>query len=256
MATNDEAIYRRENVPLFEAIYGKGLISLGGYAAVDHMFDGVDLNHKHVLDIGFGIGGIAQYLLAKFDVRVSGVEVHPWMVDYATEATPADAKGKVNFLTYTAQGTIPLPPACIDLAYSKGVLTNVADKRRLFHEIARVLRPQGELCLIDWLVPPEGGATTTQLSMGQLSYKETEDSYREMLGSCGFATIVCQDVTQEYLTYVQDLADALSAPEHITRYDDILGSELRKDTVGSHATLRNAIASGAQMSCRIRATLA
>ena len=62
---NDE-IYTLKNVPLFEAMYGTGLISLGGYEAVDAMFKGIDLRSKKILDIGSGIGGMAHYLSKKY----------------------------------------------------------------------------------------------------------------------------------------------------------------------------------------------
>ncbi len=255
MAQNEDEIYCLEHVPVFEALYGKGLISLGGYPAVEQMFAGVDLDYKHLLDIGFGIGGMAHYLASQFDVRVTGLEVHAWMADYATHATPEQAKGRVEFLTYDDQGKIPLPPACIDLVYSKGVLTNVEDKRSLFREMVRVLRPHGEICLIDWLAPPDVGPSTEQLTTGELSHRETEASYREILADCGFQQIECQDVNQEYLTYVKAFATVLSAPEHIETYRDILSRELREKLVASNARLINAIESGEQFSCRIRAAL-
>lgn len=256
MAESDNEIYRLEQVPLFEAIYGKGLISPGGYSAVDQMFAGLDLNHKHLLDIGFGIGGIAHYLASTFNVRVTGLEVHPWMVDYAASTTPEQAKGRVHFLTYDEHGRIPLPAACIDLAYSKGVLTNIEDKQSLFQEIARVLRPHGEICLIDWLVPPDVGPITERLfSTGELSHKETEASYREILAGCGFRQIECQDVNHEYFTYVKAISDALSTPDHIETYGDILSRELRNHLLAWHAKLMNAIEAGEQFSCRIRAVL-
>ncbi len=145
--------------------------------------------------------------------------------------------------------------SCIDIAYSKGVFTNIEDKRNLLKEIARVLRPEGQICLIDWLAPPESGYTTDQLSMGQMSYKETEGTYRQILSDCGFEQIECQDVSQEYLVYVRDLINALSAPEHIERYGDILREELRKEILDSHANLLNLVESGQQLSARIRAVL-
>lgn len=256
MANNEDEIYRLENVPVFEAMYGKGMISPGGHLAVDRMFEGIDLSHKHVLDIGFGIGGIAHYLASTFDVQVTGLEVHPWMVDYATRTTPEVAAGRVQFLTYDDQGNIPLPSACIDLVYSKGVLTNVEDKRSLFQEIVRVLRPHGELCLIDWLVPPESGPTTERLfSTGEMSYKETEASYREILTGCGFQQLTFENVSQEHLTYLSDLAADLSAPAHIETYGDIISSEFREHLQAWNTKLMHAIESGEQAACRIRAAL-
>ncbi len=104
MVKHEDDIYQLKNVPQFEAIYGKGLISLGGYAAVNQMVDGLDLYQKDLLDIGFGIGGMAHYLASKFDARVTGLEVQSWMVDYATQVTPNQVKGQVDFLTYDDQG--------------------------------------------------------------------------------------------------------------------------------------------------------
>ncbi len=253
MANQEDQIYRLEHVPLFEAMYGKGLISLGGYPAVDRMFAGVDLDHKHLLDVGFDIGGMAHYLASTYGVRVTGVEVHAWMADYATRSTPEAAVGRVDFLIYDDQGAIPLPSSCLDLVYSKGVLTNVEDKRRLFQEIVRVLRPHGEICLIDWLAPPDVGPKTERIGTGELSHKETEASYREILTSCGFQKIECRDVSQEYLTYVNELAERLSSPEHIDTYGDILSRELRDQLLASNAKLMNSLVSGEQLSCRIRA---
>ncbi len=256
MTQSEDEIYRLDRVPVFEAMYGKGFISPGGRQAVDRMFAGLDLNRKHLLDIGFGIGGMAHYLASTFDVRVTGLEVHAWMVDYATGSAPERARGRVDFLTYDDEGNIPLPPACIDLAYSKGVLTNVEDKRSLFQEVARVLRPDGQICLIDWVVPPETGPTTERLfSTGELSYKETEASYREILASCGFQQIECQDVSQEYVPYIQAVSDMLSTPEHIETYGDIISREFREHLLTWNAMLIDAIVSGEQLSYRIRAVL-
>ena len=156
MASDDE-FYLLENVPVFEAIHGKGLISLGGFDAVEEMFAGLELRHKNLLDIGFGIGGVAFYLAGERGARVWGIEVHEWMVDYATQSMPEEFYGNVEFLTYDQSGNIPLPDASIDLVYSKGVLAYIEDKEGLFAEIARVLRPDGQICLIDWLSPPNTG---------------------------------------------------------------------------------------------------
>jgi len=49
-------VYTPENVPLFEAMYGPGLISLGGYEAIDQMVKDVGIKAKHLLDVGSGIG--------------------------------------------------------------------------------------------------------------------------------------------------------------------------------------------------------
>lgn len=51
--------YHPDNITLFEAIYGKNLISLGGLAAIDNMFSDLDIRELKALDLGFGLGGVA-----------------------------------------------------------------------------------------------------------------------------------------------------------------------------------------------------
>ena len=149
----NQEIYTLENVPLFEAMYGSGLISLGGYEAIDQMVKGVDISTKQLLDVGSGIGGMAHYLAHKYNAIATGLEIHPWMAQYATSHTPETIKSRVNFITYNEEGLIPVHPRTFDVICSKGVLTNVFDKGQLFLDLHRVLKPSGQICLIDWIVP-------------------------------------------------------------------------------------------------------
>ena len=57
--SNDYNPYTPSNIPLFEAMYGENLISLGGTAAIENMFSGITLTDLHALDLGFGLGGAA-----------------------------------------------------------------------------------------------------------------------------------------------------------------------------------------------------
>lgn len=251
--TKEDPIYKIENVPLFEAVYGKGLISLGGLAAVDKMFDGVLLHKKHLLDIGFGLGGMAHYLADKFDANVTGVEIHPWMVKHAQSTAPEHVKDKLNFVTYSKDGSIPIPDRTIDIAYSKGVLTNVQDKKSLFLEIARVLKPGGQICIIDWLLPEAVGPNTSILHLGDVSHKETETSYRALIEECGFSGIEFHNRNSEYLRYVKELGTLLASDEHRKKYDAVLPSQLRKDILNSNTKLMQSIIDGEQTSTLIRA---
>jgi ubiquinone/menaquinone biosynthesis C-methylase UbiE len=170
-------IYVETNVPLFEAIYGKGLISLGGLEAIDDMFLDVALTGKTILDIGSGIGGMAYHLAAQYDCQVIGLEIHPWMAEYATNHAPSSIKNKLEFISYTPDGEIPIGAQSIDICCSKGVLTNVKGKLKLFQECYRILQHSGQIVFIDWLVPESAGPKYDRLRMGDMSFKETKSSY-------------------------------------------------------------------------------
>jgi hypothetical protein len=76
---SDDSINKPENMNHFEAIYGPGLISMGGLGAVDRMFQDLDLNGKHLLDNGFGPGRIAHCLAETMGLSVTCLEVHSCM---------------------------------------------------------------------------------------------------------------------------------------------------------------------------------
>lgn len=247
-------IYTLDNVPLFEAIYGEGLISLGGYTAVDRMLQGLNLSGKNVLDVGSGIGGTAFHIAKAFDCQVTGLEIHEWMKQYAKEKTPANLQNKVNFAVYRPNGPISLPKQHFDLIYSKGVLTNVDQKQSLFAQLYQLLARTGQVCFIDWLVPNTCQPEKAKLPLGDDSYKENANSYAQILSSIGFENVHIEDRTEEYLQYVKKLDERLTSDEHIKAYASILPNELRQKIIQSNIALQQSIECGNQLSARILAT--
>ncbi|MFK7824154.1 MAG: methyltransferase domain-containing protein [Oligoflexales bacterium] len=248
-----EEIYLKSNVPVFEAIYGEGFISLGGEVATLKMFKHEEVANNTLLDIGFGIGGMAHLLASKFNSRVLGVEVHSWMPDYARETAPKLQKSQFDFATYTTSGEIPFLDGSVDLAYSKGVLTNVKDKRSLFKEVNRLLKSNGKICLIDWLVPASKGPMSETLPMGDASHKETESTYKYLLQQAGFSEIYFEDVSEEYLGYVRNLDEKLRSRDHQEQYTNIINDNLRIQLIESNQILMASIENGQQLSVKIKA---
>ncbi len=253
MSIKKNAIYTPENIPLFEALYEKGLISFGGYPAVDRMFADQDLTGKHLLDVGSGLGGMAIYLAKKHDCYVTGLDIHPWMAEYASSQVEVKLLEQLEFVTYSADFTLPLPDGSFDLVYSKGVLTNVKEKDFLLGEISRTLKTHGEICFIDWLVPSDKAEKQITLPTGEASYKESQDGYTNILEDRGFKNIHFDDLTEEYLTYAEAHHERLSSPKHRAQYKEILDDSLRDIVLKANEDLIEKIRSGDQLSMRIQA---
>jgi len=97
-----------------------------------------------VLDIGAGLGGAARMLAYSPGCRVDCVELSP---DYCTGAkllnqlTGLDDRIKI----YQASAlNLPFPDKTFDAVWMQNVGMNIADKRRLYTEINRVLKPGGK----------------------------------------------------------------------------------------------------------------
>jgi ubiquinone/menaquinone biosynthesis C-methylase UbiE len=196
--------YQPDNIPLFTAIYGKHLISLGGFQAIDNMFAGLDIQGMAALDLGFGLGGVAFYLAEKYKMHIHGIELYSWMEQYAQDNTPDNIADTVKFDTYTADGHLPYPPAMFDMVYSKGVLNHVADKLTLFQQINTVLKPSGCFVIADWIFNETSASVTPPL------VRETKASYTKILLNTGFDEITFRDDSKLFLVYTQELLNQLA----------------------------------------------
>jgi len=192
--------YQPENIPLFEIIYGKNLISLGGLEAVDNMFSDLKIKDLKALDIGFGLGGIDVYLAEKYHMDISGVEINSWMVQYAREQAPR--KLALRFDTYS-ESKLPYGADTFDLVFSKGVLNHISDKSTLFSQIHAVLKPNGLFVIADWIFPK------VIIDNSKPLVCETKESYVELLTDAGFSDISFRDDSRSFLGYVEEFLNNL-----------------------------------------------
>lgn len=210
-STEDDP-YKPVNVPLYESIYGKNLISLGGLAAIDNMFSDLNLTELTVLDLGFGLGGVAFYLAEKFQMNIFGIEIHPWMVQYAKDHTPKNLSSQLEFDTYDEDGKLPCKSETFDMVYSKGVLNHVPYKENLFHQVNAVLKPGGLFVIADWIFPEIISDSTTPLVC------ETKESYQQILHTCGFNEIKFRDDSKLFLGYTKELLLKLFGNEEFIKH--------------------------------------
>lgn len=243
MSPISDPIYCPENVPLFEAIYGKNLISLGGLAAVDRMLSGLNVRGLKILDLGFGLGGAAFYLAQTYQVEVTGVEIHPWMVAYAKEQTPPNLSHLLKFDTYNDRGEIPFSANSFDMVYSKGVLNHVKDKNTLFQQVALVLKPQGLFVIADWLFPQIKTDTTGFLAC------ETQESYQQVLEDTGFSEVTFRNDSKIFLAYVKTLLKHLIEQQKFI--EQKYGEEIFSTVLKKHQELAEEINHESKFATRI-----
>ncbi len=203
---------------LLEVTYGKGFLSEGGAEAVDGMFRGMALAKKTILEIGSGLGGAAHHLVKNHNATVTGLEINQPMVDEANRRVPADLRTRLGFVYYNDVGRLPFGDRSFDIAFAKGVLLHldVAEKRTLFAELFRVLRPGGIVVINDWLSPVHGRWEATMqeiINEDNLSIvANTEDDYREVIRMTGFVLDHIDNEDRDYYRYNKNLDDHLRKP--------------------------------------------
>jgi arsenite methyltransferase len=150
-----------------------------------------------VLDLGSG-GGIDVLLSARRvgpTGKAYGLDMTDEMLELARANRRQAGLHNVEFLKGTIED-IPLPNASIDVIISNCVINLSADKRRVFGEAARVLRPGGRFAVSDVVADPGRDELThrdMQQWTGCIAGALTREDFERELTSAGFERIEIEE---------------------------------------------------------------
>ncbi len=146
-----------------------------------------------VLDLGSG-GGIDVLLSAKRvgpTGKAYGLDMTDEMLALARENQQNAGVENAEFLKGAIEA-IPLPDASVDVVISNCVINLSADKRRVFAEAFRVLRPGGRFAVSDIVVKGEVPVPirkSMEAWAGCFAGVLEEDEYRTLLAEAGFEEV-------------------------------------------------------------------
>lgn len=154
-----------------------------------------------VLDIGAGLAGPARMLADLSGCHVDCIDLS---ADYCTGAALLNRLTGLEDRIQVHRGSaldLPFPDASFDVVWMQNVGMNIADKRRLYQEICRVLRPGGRFAF------QEMAAGDTALSCFPLPWATdpadnfliSADEMQSVLGECGFTTAFFEDASASQL---------------------------------------------------------
>lgn len=152
-----------------------------------------------VLDVGSGLGGPSRRFAADHGCSVIGIDLTDAYCDIARLlAAKVGLEGRVEYRQMNALA-MAFDDGTFDAAYSQHVAMNIADKPRLYREIARVLKPGARFGLYD-LLQGEGGAVIYPVpwaKTAETSFLATPEELRTLLADAGFDILVWRDTTEE-----------------------------------------------------------
>ena len=173
-----------------------------GFSATVDLADRLPIKpDHHILDIGCGIGGPARYIAARFQCRVSGIDITPAFVELGNKLT--SLLGMENQVTIE-QGDgqrLPYSDSVFDGAYTQHVTMNVADRAQFFGEAHRVLKPGAFFALTEHGLGPTGNPHyPVPWSMdGSGSYLASPSETRALLEAAGFEDVLVEGTGRKYL---------------------------------------------------------
>jgi phosphoethanolamine N-methyltransferase len=193
--------YDDRMVAMLELIWGKGFLAPGGAAYVREHLAGLDLAGRTVLDVGSGLGGGALLMAGELGAKVIGLDIEAPLVEGARRyAEEAGLSGRVEY-RLVQPGPFPLPDRAVDLVYSSGAFTQIADKESLFIECLRVLRPGGRLVVYDWMTHDGSPSAAMQYfyKLEGLTYAMRPlAAHGALLRAAGFVEIELEDLSDWY----------------------------------------------------------
>lgn len=150
-----------------------------------------------LLDVGCGLGGPARFAAAEYGCHVVGVDLSPDFIEAARRLTArVGLDDRVRFAVTSGDGT-GLSDASIDAAILVHVGMNVEDKRALFTEVARVLRPGGRFGVYEQMQVGAGPLTypLPWAEDARTSFVEAPEAYEAALADAGFTVETVEDRT-------------------------------------------------------------
>jgi SAM-dependent methyltransferase len=123
---------------------------IGGRPATRALGEQIDLPAgARVLDIGCGIGGPARFFAAERGWQVEGIDLTAEFVEVAKALSRRVGMAEAVAFRQASATALPFADASFDGAYMLHVGMNIADKKAVFAEVRRVLKPGGALVVVD-----------------------------------------------------------------------------------------------------------
>jgi arsenite methyltransferase len=181
-------------------------LSCGNPTAIAHLRAG-----ETVVDLGSG-GGLDVFLAAEKvgpQGRAIGIDMTPEMIDLARrnagKRQAAGATANVEFHLATIDA-LPLADSSVDCVISNCVINLAPDKRAVFREIARVLKPGGRLAVSDIALkqplPAELG-DNVMAYVGCIAGAIPIEDYRQGLVEAGFSNVEVVDSGADLNAYAK-----------------------------------------------------
>ena len=152
---------------------------------------------KRLLDVACGAGGPSLRIASKTGCSVLGIDSHAGAISAATMLVAEKGFAAAEFRVADATRSLPLPDVSFDTITCIDAINHLPDRRLVFSEWTRLLKPSGRLLFTDPTVVT-GPLTNEEIATRTYAgfYLLTTPAYNEeMLRECGLRTLTIEDVT-------------------------------------------------------------
>lgn len=200
-----------------------GEFHMGGRAATEHIVRQMKLpSGAHVLDVGSGLGGLVHYLASESGCHAIGIDLTPEYVQVAQMLT--ERTGLTEYTDFHIGSALDLPwsAASFEAAVTFHVAMNIADRPRLYEEVARVTHLGGVFANYDVMKGPSAGLEfpVPWAETADTNFLVTPSEMGTLLSKAGFEVI-----------HEEDRSEIAIAHHHSRIKKTFLQSEVRHRSV-------------------------
>ncbi len=187
----------------------------GGIEATTALLDQLEITPDMVVvDLGCGLGGTARHIVHRYGSMVYGVDLTE---DFVTVGRALNERLHVNERIDLKVGSatdLPFDDGLADLVTMFHVGMNIADKKKLFTEAARVLKPGGQFALFDVMRGETDEAITFPVpwsSLPETSHVDAPEVYRDLATAAGLDLVAERERRQFALDFFAHVFEKVAA---------------------------------------------
>jgi SAM-dependent methyltransferase len=159
-----------------------------------------------VLDVGGGIGGPARTLASSLNCQVTVLDLNEAFLQVGRKLS--DSTGLSQYVIFKQGNALEMPFAnqTFDIAWTQHATMNIADKKRLYTEIYRVLKPSGRLVFHDIMAGANSPIyfPVPWANDPTISFLSQPEDIRKLLHGLGFKETTWQDTSAAALFWFKE----------------------------------------------------
>lgn len=140
---------------------------------LDQVIDKMAIQREDVVaDLGAGNGFFTLPVAKMTDGIVYAVDIEPKMLDLLKNRADAENMHNIQYVAAGLEDT-GLPTDAVDHVLVSMVLHEVPHLSETLHDIRRILKPDGHLCIVEWEAVPSEDGPPAHIRLASEAFMET-----------------------------------------------------------------------------------
>ena len=187
--------------------FGEGCTFPGSASAITQLIEPLQLDEgMDVVDIGAGIGTAARIIAQETGANVEALEMDPGQLELAQQFAEQAGLGDRVTTVEGILGNCAIEPGSRDAIFGRETLLGVADKDAAFLEMWSLLKPGGQILLVDFIAKSPVGIKEDALEWAKFEkmkpHMVTMDQIKQGLSAAHLDVHKAEDISDAFCSHI------------------------------------------------------